>query len=41
LPAADEAALDHGFLTFLLLLIPHPNSRPAAILLDELDAGGF
>jgi YqaJ-like viral recombinase domain len=38
-PVADDGALDHGILTFLLLLIPHPDSRPAAILVDELDAG--
>jgi hypothetical protein len=41
LPAADEGALDHELLTFLLLLIPHPDSRAAAILVDELDARGF
>jgi hypothetical protein len=39
--AADEGSLDHRILTFLLLPIPHPDSRAAAVLVDELDAGGF
>ena len=40
-PVADEGALDHGILTFLLLPIPHPDSRAAAVLVDQLDAGIF